>query len=719
MEGLPSFSYANRDLSWLHFNERVLQEAANPAVPLYERIRFLAIFSSNLDEFFRVRMSALLAVSDFNDGITPSRAALDGAEAYLLADVRAVVQRCQEDFGRLLTGQILPQLRQQRVHLYYNEHLRPDHEPAVIDYFFSRVLAFLQPVWLDEARNASVQLPDNALYLVVSLRPTVNPGHTRYALLPIPRQHLPRFYELPDSADDGHHLLFLDDVIRQHLPAVFSGFTIQGCYGIKINRNADVSIADEFSGEMDANVAWMVDQRNAGVPTRFLYDATMPPELLDLLTRYFGLTRPELIAGGRYHSLSDLSDLPNPVGRSLTYPARSPIAYPALQGDASLFTQIDGRDYLLHLPYYSYNPVLRFFNEAAIDPDVREIYVTLYRVASESAIVHALISAARNGKQVTVFVELKARFDETNNLKWGKQMKAAGVRLIYSIPTLKVHAKTALVKRQRGWRSEQYGLLATGNFNEGTARFYTDHVLLTSHSGLTQELDLLFAYLQSREQPGPYAFLPFQHLLVAQFNLVDRFLSLIDREIAHHRAGQPARITIKLNNLQEKTMIDKLYEASRAGVRVELIVRAICTLVPGVPGQSETITVRRIVDRYLEHGRVFIFHNNGNPETYLGSADWMNRNLHRRIEVCFPVYDATLQAQIRQLIDFQLADNTQAQVLNSSAGRESVAENHSKWPDRRTSTQQESAQEEFIEPVRSQEAIYNWLNDDYTQEFNL
>ncbi|GAB3221683.1 polyphosphate kinase 1 [Spirosoma arcticum] len=699
----PQFTYFNRDLSWLHFNKRVLREAANPAVPLYDRIRFLAIFSSNLDEFFRVRMSALLVISDLNDG-----AALDRADAYLLADVQAMVQRCQEEFGRLLRDQILPQLVQQRVHLYYNEPLLPAHQPAVTDYFFSRVLAFLQPVWLDETHSASIQLPDNALCFIVSLVSIANPDQTRYALLPIPRQNLPRFFELPASAD-GHHLLFLDDVIRQQLPTIFPDFTIQGCYGIKINRNADVSIADEFSGEMDANVAWMVDQRSAGVPTRFLYDATMPPDLLDFLTRYFGLTRPELIAGGRYHSLSDLSDLPNPVGRSLTYPSRLPIAYPALQGDASIFTQIDQRDYLLHLPYHSYNPVLRFFNEAAIDPDVREIYVTLYRVASESAIVNALISAAHNGKQVTVFVELKARFDETNNLKWGKRMKAAGVRLIYSIPALKVHAKTALVKRQRGWRSEQYGLLATGNFNEGTARFYTDHVLLTSHSGLTQELDLLFAYLQSREQPAQYAFLPFQHLLVAQFNLVDRFLGLIDREIANHRARQPARITIKLNNLQEKTMIDKLYEASRAGVRVELIVRAICTLVPGVPRQSEHITVRRIVDRYLEHGRVFIFHNGGNPETYLGSADWMNRNLHRRIEVCFPVYDVALQTQIRQLIDFQLADNTQAQVLGSTTDKAPVADDSPAELEASTNRS----------PVRSQEAIYGWLADQVIPKFSL
>lgn len=658
MASFSSFTYFNRDLSWLNFNYRVLLEAANPDVPLYERIRFLAIFSSNLDEFFRVRMSALLALGELGT------AENDGADPYLLPEVQAMVQRCQDEFGRLLRGELLPELVQHRVHLYYGEPLLPVHEPAVTDYFFSKVLAFLQPVWLDPARKEPIQLPDNALYFVVSLISPARSNQVQYALLPIPRQHLPRFYELPAS-NDLYQLLFLDDVIRQHLAAVFPDFTVQECYSIKINRNADVSIVDEFVGEMNDNVARMLDQRSEGQTTRFLYDATMPPELLDFLASYFNLTHQELITGGRYHTLSDLSALPNPVGNRLTYPARPPVPYPALQGSTSIFTQIEQQDYLLHLPYQSYNPVLRFFNEAAIDPYVREIYVTLYRVASESAIVNALISAARNGKQVTVFVELKARFDEANNLKWGKKMKAAGVRLVYSIPSLKVHAKTALVKRQQGWRSQHYGLLATGNFNEGTARFYTDHVLLTSHSGLTQELDLLFAYLQSRQQPDQYTFLPFHHLLVAPFNLMSRFMMLIDREIAHHRAGRPASITIKLNNLQEKTMIDKLYEASRAGVKVELIVRAICTLVPGVADQSERITVRRIVDRYLEHGRLFMFHNNGQPETYMGSADWMNRNLHRRIEVCFPIYDAGLQAQIRQLIDLQLADNTQAHFLDS------------------------------------------------------
>ncbi|GAB3890772.1 RNA degradosome polyphosphate kinase [Larkinella knui] len=674
--------YFNRDLSWLNFNHRVLLEAANPDTPLYERIRFLAIFSSNLDEFSRVRMPGLLALGSL---ATPEN---DGADTQMLPLVQETVYRDQEAFGQLLNGRILPELRQNRVHLLYGEPLPAAYEAAVTDYFFCRVLAFLQPVWLDQTVGNPLQLPDNALYFAVSLSPSATAGSVRYALLNIPRSALPRFFKLP-STDDQHPILFLDDVIRQHLPAVFPGYTIGGCYSIKINRNADVSIADEFTGEMDENIARMLEQRKVGLPTRFLYDASMPAELLNYLATYFTLTRHELIAGGRYHTLSDLAALPDLTDNRLSYPPQPPLPHPDLQGTESIFARIERRDYLLHPPYHSYNAVLRFFNEAAIDPFVQEIHVTLYRVASESLIVNALISAAKNGKNVTVFVELKARFDEANNLKWGKRLKAAGVRLVYSIPSLKVHAKTALVKRQQDGQSQLYGILSTGNFNESTARFYTDHVLLTTHRGLTDELAQLFTYLQSRQQPAGYPAIPFKHLLVAPFNLMHRFMALIDREIAHQRAGRPARIIIKLNNLQEKTMIDKLYEASQAGVPIDLIVRAICTLVPGVSGLSEHITVRRIVDRYLEHGRVFIFHNNGQPETYLGSADWMNRNLYRRVEVCFPVYDPFLQTQIRQLIDCQLADTVQARFI-----------------DRYLTMQPIPASDQ---PVRSQVAIYRLL----------
>lgn len=682
-------TYFNRDLSWLNFNYRVLLEAKNPDIPLYERIRFLSIFSSNLDEFVRVRMAGLLALKDW--GTTEN----DGIEHALLPDIQAEIHRCQEDFGVIWTKQILPGLEQQGVHLYYGELLRVDHIPAVTDYFFNQVLGLLQPLWLDQPRPEPHRLPDNSLYFAVELTSSEGSSATQYGLVNIPRRQLSRFFPLAGT-DSQKHYIFLDDVVRQHLSALFPGYVVAGCYSVKINRNADLSIADEFVGEMDANIAHMLDQRQTGQATRLLYESDTPNDFLKRLSAWFELPDSALVAGGRYHSLNDLSSLPNPIGSSVTYPARFPLAVRDLGETTSIFECIKERDYLLHLPYQSYSPVLRFFNEAATDPHVREIYVTLYRIATDSAIATALISAARNGKQVTVFVELKARFDEENNLRWGRQLKAAGVRLVYSIPNLKVHAKTALVKREQDGVTQYYGLLATGNFNENTAHFYTDHVLLTSHPGITTEMEWIFRYLQSREQPAAYPLFPLRHLLIAPFNLTTRFETLIDREIAHQRAGRSARITIKLNNLQEKKMINKLYEASQAGVRIDLIVRAICTLVPGVPGQSETITVRRIVDRYLEHGRIFIFHNDGEPETYLGSADWMNRNLHRRVEVCFPLYDPSLQAQIYRLIAMQLADNVQASKLTPTGQMQRVG------PDPSLTSSQ---------AVRSQEGIYEWLTN--------
>jgi polyphosphate kinase len=438
---------------------------------------------------------------------------------------------------------------------------------------------------------------------------------------------------------------------------------VNGCYSIKITRDAETDM-NELASDILEQVETMIQKRELGIPTRFLYDAAMPLALQKLLSVYFHILPEEMVEGGRYHNLKDLNDLPMPVkSPAFSYPKQPAVHVPALEDAPRLLEEVLRRDILLHAPYQRYDYILRFFNEAAVDPTVQEIYITLYRIASSSQIANALISAAHNGKQVTVFVELKARFDEANNIRWAKKMKAAGVKIIYSIPGLKVHAKIALVKRRRGYQWDYMGLMATGNFNETTARFYTDHVLMTAHPGITQELELLFLYLQAREQPAKYKFLTFQHLLVAQFNLMDRFKELIGREIENARAGKPAKITIKLNNLQEKEMIASLYAASQEGVQIDLIARSICCLVPEQP-ESSNIRVRRIVDRYLEHARVFIFHNNGNEEVYMGSADWMNRNLHRRIEVCFPVYDPQLKGQLKEIIRLQLADNTNAVMLD-------------------------------------------------------
>ncbi|MGN7723661.1 polyphosphate kinase 1 [Chitinophaga sp. 22620] len=628
----------DRDLSWLSFNHRVLGMAADPQVPLFERVRFLSIFSSNLDEFFRVRMPALMALHDIEE-----------ADTAVLPTVQEAIKKQLQEFGQTLTQQLLPALKAEGVHLYYGETIDAAHCKPVKDYFFNTVLGFLQPVIIKLDEPEEMFLENNALYLVVCLE------DGRHGIVNIPSSNLPRFLRLPDK-----QIIFLDDVIREHLGFLFPHQKVTGCYSIKLTRDAEIDV-DEFSGHLLEKVESMLVQRQLGVPTRFLYDARMPDGLRDGLARYFRIANVELAAGGRYHNLKDLADLPmQSANAACAYPPMPAAPVAALEGEGSLLDTIKEKDVLLHVPYQKYDYILRYFNEAATDPDVKEIYVTLYRVASGSQIVHALISAARNGKQVTVMVELKARFDEANNIRWAKRMKEAGVKILYSIPGLKVHAKIALVKRKRGFQWDHIGLLATGNFNESTARFYTDHILLTAHKGITQELELLFVYMQTGITPTRYNFMHFEDLLVAQFNLVDRFTAMIRREAENARKGLPARIVIKLNNLQEKQMIAALYDAADAGVEIDLIVRSICCIVP-----RKGLRLRRIVDRYLEHARVFIFHNNGEEEVYMGSADWMNRNLHRRIEVCFPIYDPVYRQQVKDIIDIQLADNTNAVILDA------------------------------------------------------
>ncbi len=528
----------------------------------------------------------------------------------------------------------------------------------------------MQPVILRKENQPDVFLENNALYFIVDLETIEQPGKKMTALLNIPSSNLPRFIELPQKDGDSY-ILFVDDVIRENLREVFPGFIIHGAYSIKMTRDAEMNIEDEFTGDLAEKIERQLEKREGGHATRLLYDQAMPETIKSFIQKYFGLRNEEMAEGGRYHNLKDLGSLPNPI-KGLSYPSWPSASHPGFDGQRSIFQCIAESEKLLHLPYHSYNYILRFFNEAAIDPTVKEIFVTLYRVAADSHIVNALISAAKNGKRVTVFVELKARFDEANNLKWSKKMKAAGIKIINSIPGLKVHAKVALVKRWEDKQWKNYSFMATGNFNEATGRFYTDHVLFTTQPEFADELEMLFIYLQSRTQPVLYGKISFKHLLVSQFNMIKRFDKMIEREIKNARKGKPAGIIIKLNNLQERAMIQKLYEASKAGVKVQMIVRSICSLAAGVAGQSENIKVHRIVDRYLEHARIFVFHNDGEPEYYMGSADWMNRNLHSRIEVIFPVYDKKLQEELNQILQLQLKDNSKAVYVNTKLDNERI-----------------------------------------------
>ncbi|WP_374949655.1 polyphosphate kinase 1 [Mucilaginibacter sp.] len=646
--------YFNRDLSWLTFNDRVLDEAGNQQVPLIERIKFLSIYSSNLDEFYRVRIPVLRALKKVGE---KKDSAIDSAEqADILDRAGRMVLAQQQKFGRLLTTQILPELRAANIHLLYNEPLPPQLTNQVRRYYFTEVLAFLQPVPLNDKTDFFPE--NNRLYYVVQL---MQNDEESLVLLNIPSNELPRFFSVTDA--ETQVILFLDDIVRFNLNQLFKDATVVNCYSIKITRDAELDLKDEYPGELSDQIEVQLNKRDFGLATRFLHQADMPLRILQLIVQYLDLQNATTIQGGHYHNLKDFVFFPVKE-TALQFEKWPAITAHMPATTAPLADAIAGKDILVNTPYQSYETILRFFNEAANNPDVEEIYITLYRVASDSRIVNALISAARNGKQVRVVVELKARFDEANNLKWAKKMKSAGVQIIYSVTALKVHAKIALVKTRNGNRLQYSGLLATGNFNEGTAKFYTDHVLLTTNPDLLREVELLFIFLARREKPSAINQMNFKHLLVAQFNLQQRFLELIDREISNAVAGLPSGITIKLNNLEERVLIDKLYQASQAGVKIQLIIRSICCLVPGIKGLSENISIRRIVDRYLEHGRVFVFVNNNQTEVYLGSADWMNRNIYNRIEVCFPVYDNEIKDQLLQMINLQLQDNVQAVLLD-------------------------------------------------------
>nr|WP_067060186.1 polyphosphate kinase 1 [Mucilaginibacter sp. L294] len=672
--------YFNRDISWLSFNGRVLEEAASATVPLIERIRFLSIYSSNLDEFYRVRIPVLKALK--NIGKKSDEIDADEQEN-ILQQASTTVLKQQNRFGEILTKELIPELKANKITLLYNNELPAALAQELADYFLAEVLAFLQPVVLNA--DTTFFPENNKLYFIIQLR---DADEEQLMLLNIPSDELPRFFSTKLNGEQ--FICFLDDIIRFNLDKLFKTSTIEGCYSIKITRDAELDLKDEYPGELSEQIEKQLQKRDNGLATRFLHQADMPLRLLQLVIQHLGLQNAGTVEGGRYHNLKDFYSLP------VNTPALLYDKWPAINlpvpNDESLASTMAKGDLLVNTPYQSYHTILRFFNEAANNPDVEEINVTLYRVASDSKIVNALMSAAKNGKKVKVVVELKARFDEANNLKWAKKMKNAGVQIIYSVTALKVHAKIALVKTRNGDRISYSGLLATGNFNEGTARFYTDHILLTTNPGILREVELLFIFLAKREKPSPKTQIDFKHLLVAGFNLQTGFLSLIDREIAFAKQGKPASIIIKMNNLEEKVMIDKLYEASQAGVNIQLIIRGICCLVPGVTGLSENISIKRIVDRYLEHGRVFIFNNNGNPEVFMGSADWMNRNIYHRIEVCFPVYDAAIKQQITALINLQLSDNVQAVEIDQHLNQTRPAVTG--------------------ETVQSQKAIYQYLNLD-------
>ena len=678
--------FYNRDLSWLGFNFRVLQEAADKEVPLYERLKFLAIFSSNLDEFFRVRYPSVILLSKL-DRKTRMQVSLGSTED-IPEKIQNEINRQLEIFGSLLLKEIIPELKENGIIFYYNSAIRPEHIPEVKEIFLSHVLSFIQPIFLEGDSTNSFLPENNQLYFVVSLKEN-NQGLLRQAIINIPSNKLKRFFTLT-PLDGLEHVIFIDDIIRENLASIFPGLEIIGTYSIKFNRDAELHLADEYSGNLMNKIEKQLKKRDFGPPSRFLYQNGMPRNLQLFLTSAFGVKYEDMFAGGRYHHLSDLAKFPS-FNKDLGYKKLKPLSSLNVMDSGDIFNVLNKQDVLLHIPYQSYNPVLSFFNQAAVDMEVTDIYITLYRVAAESHIVNALISAAKNGKNVTAFIELKARFDEANNIKWSRVMKDAGVKIIYSIPNIKVHSKIGLVKKRKGLEDVSYAILSTGNFNEITAQFYTDHVLMTTDPVVIKEMISLFKFLQKKDKTPEKNKLKFDKLLVSQFNMNTRLEKLIDNEIERAKQGAEAMIRIKVNNLEEPYFISLLYKASQAGVKVNLIIRSVCCIIPGLPGISEKVTIKRLVDRYLEHTRLMIFGAGENAEVIMGSADLMNRNLYHRIEVCISIKTPACKKELIDYFEIQWKDNDSAVELMPNL--------------------EQKKPEVIGEKINAQQAIYSYLKN--------
>jgi polyphosphate kinase len=674
--------YQNRDLSWLEFNYRVLQEAANPDVPLFDRIKFLSIFSSNLDEFFSIRYPVVLAIAN----LKPKKQKKIDNELSddFLQKIQAEIERQYYEFGNILTRQIIPELEANDIILYYNRTLREEHIPEVREIFFSRVLSFLQPIFLNPSISDKFEPEANKLYLIVSLIKN-DGGIVDHAIIRIPSDNLKRFYSL-SQIDGRNYVVFIDDIIRENCSFIFPGFKVVGVYSIKFNRNEDLDFEEDYRGDILKLIEKKLVRRAHGLPSRLLFESAMPRNIQLYVASVFKINFEELFVGGRYHNMADLCSLPG-FGKKLVYDEWKQLFLLSPMDNGDIFKEIEKSDLLLHFPYHSYNPVLSFFNQAAIDPAVTEIYITLYRLAADSLIANALISAAKNGKKVTVFIELKARFDEANNIAWSRKMKKAGVEIIYSIPGIKVHTKIALVIKDSRDKKKTYSIISTGNFNEQTARYYTDHTLFTTDKAINGELHELFNFLKKREKPPGTGRPIFAKLLVSQFNMKTSFETLINAEMQKARTYGTGLIRIKVNNLEEPGMIDMLYKASKAGVTIRLIVRSICCLIPAVKEQSENIRVKRLVDRYLEHTRLFIFGNHDDSSVYIGSSDWMTRNIYHRIEVCTMVIAPGCKQELLDYFDMQWNDNNELQITSAS------------MPD------------EQNEPRNVQRSIYNYLKN--------
>ncbi len=650
--------FVNREISWLHFNERVLQEAMDENNPIIERLKFLGIYSNNRDEYFRVRVATIKRMVLVDKKREKSRKI---PATKVLKEILETVEEQEKKFNNTFEV-ILRELKKQKIEFLDETELNDSQGIFVQQFFKTEVVPHLFPIMLKNLETSDA-LQDNAIYLAVLLKDSKGYKDDDFALVRVPSNMVSRFLILP-SEDDMNNVIMLDDVMRFCMSEIFApfGFDCYQSFTIKFTRDAELDIDNDISKSFIEQMSDSIKKRKKGAPVRFVYDKDIPEVFLNKLLRKLNITASDnLRGGGKYHNFKDFMSFPKIGSKKLNYLKLKPLSHPALLPGHSIFKAIRKKDILLHFPFQSFQYIVDLLREASIDPKVRAIKMTFYRAARDSNVINALINAARNGKNVTVFLEIQARFDEKANIYWTRKLREEGVKIIKTLPGYKVHSKLLLIRRKESGKNKYYANLSTGNFNESTAKVYADDSLLTFDQSIAAEVNMLFHLFEM-----PYNPPKFKHLLVAPYQLRNSFNKLLNTEIRNAKQGKSAWVIIKLNNLVDTKIVNKLYQASRAGVKIEIICRGICVLIPQVPGLSENIFVTSIVDKYLEHSRIQIFSNNDNPLFYISSADWMVRNFDHRFETACPIYDDSLKKEIMDIINIQLSDNVKARLVNST-----------------------------------------------------
>lgn len=674
--------YAEKELSWLSFNERVLQEAADKSVPLIERIRFLGIFSNNFDEFYKVRFADIkrhiLIETDPKQSERFKR---------LLSKIQKKAQKLSERFD-VLYNELMIEMARRRIFLVDETQLTEAQESWIKKYFHKQIIPHITPILFNDRVDVLQFLKDEYAYLAVEL--SHKKKSHQYALLEIPTDHLPRFVTLPEAKGKGRKtIILIDNIMRYCINDLFKGYIEYDkirCFSFKMTRDADYGLRQEVEYSLIEQMSHGISQRLTAMPVRFIYEKEMPKQMLDYLCQKLKISHYDsLTAGGRYQNFKDFMGFPNLGAPYLENKPLPPLKCADFFGFDNAFDAIKDKDILLHYPYHNFNHITELVRQASFDPRVFSIKINIYRIAQDSRLMNSLIDAVNNGKNVTVVVELQARFDEEANIEWSKLLTDAGVNVMFGVPGLKIHAKLLLISRQEKEGVTHYAHIGTGNFHEKTAKIYTDLSLLTANAQLSHEVKDVFGYIEN-----PYRPFKFNHLIVSPNNCRKKLYQLIDNEINNALMGHEAKITLKMNNLVDKGMINKLYEANRAGVQIRMIIRGMCALIPHVVGLSENIYIISIVDRFLEHPRVFVTHNNGSPLVYISSADWMTRNIENRIEVATPIFDERLKQRILKLLDIQFTDTVKARIIDKEMSNAYVARGNRK-------------------KLRSQIAIYEYI----------